>query len=113
MKNLILLFLTVGCLFTTQAQEKKNKNAKYNVEVKGNCDMCKKRIEKAALGVKGVKSAQWQSEEQKLHLILNEEKTSVTDVENAVANAGHDTQNVKATTEDYGNLHGCCQYSRE
>ena len=39
--------------FTAQAQEKKNKNAKYHIEVNGNCEMCKKRIEKAAFSVSG------------------------------------------------------------
>ena len=43
--------------FSSNAQEaKKNKNAKYSFEVNGNCEMCQKRIQKAALGISGVKS---------------------------------------------------------
>ena len=40
------------------AQEKKSKNKKVEFKVAGNCEMCEKRIEKAAYSVKGVKSAE-------------------------------------------------------
>lgn len=112
-KYLVLLLAVLGVAFTSTAQEKKNKNAKVDVEVKGNCDMCKKRIEKAAFGVKGVKSAEWHSDDQTLHLIIDENKTTPLKVEEAVAKAGHDTKEVKATNENYDNLHGCCKYERE
>lgn len=106
---MMLLFIT----FSSQAQEKKNKNAKYTIEVNGNCDICKKRIEKAAFSVVGVKLAIWNVETHQLELILNEEKCSVLEVEKALAKAGHDTDDVKATDEDYKKLHMCCQYERK
>lgn len=99
--------------FSTQAQEKKNKNAKYTIEVNGNCDLCKKRIEKAAFSVVGVKSAVWNVETHQLALILNEEKCSLLDVKKAIANVGHDTDEVKANNEAYDKLHMCCQYERK
>jgi hypothetical protein len=107
--GMLLLFVT----FSTQAQDKKNKNAKYSIEVNGNCGLCKKRIEKAAFSVSGVKSAVWDVDSHQLSLILNEEKTSLLDVKKAVANVGHDTDEVKATGESYANLHACCQYERK
>lgn len=113
MKNIIIGVMLFVVTLSTQAQEKKNKNAKYDVEVNGNCEMCKKRIEKAAFSVKGVKSAEYHLDDHILHLIINEEKCSVTDVKKAVAKVGHDTDDVKATDEDYANLHGCCQYERK
>lgn len=109
-KIVMLLMLMIG--FSTLAQEKKNKNAKYSVEVNGNCEMCQKRIQKAAMSVPGVKTASWNVASQELSLILNEEKCSMLDVEKAVAKAGHDTKNVKATDEEYDSLHGCCRYER-
>lgn len=99
--------------FSTLAQDKKNKNAKYDIEVTGNCEMCKKRIEKAAFSVPGVKSAVWHAEDQMLHLVINEEKTNVLLVEKNIAKAGHDTKDVKASDGEYANLHGCCQYERK
>ena len=76
MKNVIMVLLVTFLSFAAQAQDKKNKNAKYEIEVSGNCEHCKKRIEKAAFGVSGVKSATWDVGTHKLSLILNEEKTS-------------------------------------
>lgn len=113
MKNIVIgmLLLLVG--FSAQAQEKKNKNAKYDIEVNGNCEMCKKRIEKAAFSVTGVKSAVWHIDDHKLHLILNEEKCSLVDVKKAIAKVGHDADEVRATEEDYEKLHGCCMYERK
>lgn len=112
MKNILLVLLISIMGFSTQAQEKKDKNAKREITVKGNCDMCKKRIEKAAYSVSGVKSAVWSSENQQLSVILNEQKSATDQIEKAVAKAGHDTKNEKAASEDYANLHECCAYER-
>lgn len=112
MKKIVLVMLIMLAGFTMQAQEKKSKNAKHDVEVKGNCDQCKRRIEKAAYGVKGVKSAEWHADDQTLHLVIDETKTNTNAVREAVAKSGHDTDKAKATDEAYDNLHSCCQYKR-
>ena len=112
MKNIVLVLFLSLIGFATQAQEKKDKNAKHEIAVKGNCEMCKKRIEKAAYAVPGVKSAVWTPETQELVLIVNEQKSSTGEIEKSVAKAGHDTQNVKASAEAYSNLHDCCSYER-
>lgn len=110
MKKFVLVAFTLVLGLTVLAQEKKNKNKKVEIEVNGNCTMCEKRIEKAAFSVKGVKSAEWHADHQDLHLIIDETKCSVLDVEKAIAKVGHDTQDVKATEEEYAKIHGCCQY---
>ena len=107
----VLLLSVIG--FSSQAQEKKSKNAKKDIEVKGNCEMCKKRIEKAAFAVPGVKSAEWHQDDQTLHVIVNEEKADALKIQQAVAKAGHDTKDVRATDEDYSKLHTCCSYDRK
>jgi copper chaperone CopZ len=113
MKNTILGMMLLLVTLSIQAQEKKNKNAKYEFEVNGNCEQCQKRIQKAAFSVPGVKSAEWHIDDQMLHLIINEERCSVIDVKKAVAKAGHDTNEEKATNEAYKKLPGCCQYDRK
>ena len=113
MRKLILATVLLLGGFSIQAQEKLNKNAKYEIEVNGNCDMCQSRIQKAAFSIAGVKSATWSIETHKLNLILNEEKATVLDVKKAVAKAGYDTDEVKATNENYDKLPGCCQYERK
>ena len=112
MKNIIIGMMLLIVSFSTQEQEKKSKNAKYDFEVNGNCEMCKKRIEKAAYAVPGVKSAEWHQDDQTLHLIVNEQKTDALKIQQAIAKAGHDTQEVRATDEDYKTLHTCCSYER-
>jgi periplasmic mercuric ion binding protein len=113
MKNLLIGMMLLFVALSAQAQDKKNKNAKYEIEVLGNCDLCKKRIERASFSVKGVKSANYNLNDNTLHLIINEQKCSILDVKKAIAKVGHDTDEVKATDEDYENLHGCCHYERK
>ncbi len=111
MKNLFLGMMLVIVTLSTQAQT--NKNAKYTIEVNGNCEQCQKRIQKAAFSVAGVKTAVWSIETHKLDLTINEEKTAIAAVKKAIAKVGHDVGDVKATQEDYDNLHHCCKYERE
>lgn len=80
--------------------------------VKGNCELCKARIEKAATGVKGVKMAMWEQKTQMLHLQYDPSLTAPEKVMQAIANAGHDAGKVKATATAYKSLPSCCQYKR-
>jgi len=113
MKRIILIVMVTFLGFSAKAQTKKNKNLKYTTEVNGNCEQCKKRIEKAAFSVPGVKTANWDISSHQLAVILNEEKSSPQDLNAAIAKAGHDTKEVKAADADYENLHSCCKYVRE
>ena len=110
MKKLALLL--VLSLFTTLTYAQ-NKNAKTVIEVDGVCGMCKIRIEKAAFGVKGVKSAEWSLENHQLNLIFDERKTNVKQICENIAKAGHDTTMLMATDEDYNSLDHCCKYRDE
>ncbi len=116
MKRLFLILTLMFVGFTTQAQEKqtkKKKNVEHVISVNGNCDMCKKRIEKAAYSVKGVKNAEWHQDCQDVHVFIDENKTSVDEIHKAIAKAGHDTNKVKADDKTYEELHHCCQYERK
>ena len=113
MKKLIFGIFLFVVAFSSQAQEKKNKNAKYTIEVYGNCEQCQNRIQKAAFSIPGVKSAVWSVETHQLSLILNEEKTSIVEIEKAISKAGHDVGAYKASSSSYDKLPGCCQYDRK
>ena len=112
MKKLILIVLVSLIGTSVQAQEKKSKNKTVEFKVAGNCEMCEKRIEKAAFSVKGVKSAEWHVDHNMIHLLIDETKCSAEDVAKAIAAVGHDTQFTKAKDADYDKLHSCCNYER-
>lgn len=100
--NMFLLLLTVSLL----AQES-NKTLK----VKGNCGMCKDRIEAA---VKELPSAHgtWDQETQILNVIFSEDKTSLDEIAKNIARVGHDNELYRAEESDYNKLHTCCLYDR-
>ena len=110
LKALTLVCLTLVCL-TTFAQ--KPKWEKVNFQVSGNCDMCKTKIEKAATGVEGVKTAKWNAVSRKMKIKFNPAITNNDKIQQAIAIIGYDTEKHKATDEVYNNLHHCCKYERE
>ena len=81
-----------------------------HLAVSGSCEMCKERIESAAKAVKGVTSAEWNGEEQQLHLNFDTAETSLEAIGKALARAGHDTEPDKASDDVYDALSGCCKY---
>lgn len=87
-----------------------NKTEKFNV--KGNCGMCEKRIEKAASSVEGVQSADWNKESKMIEVKFDDAKTSTGAIEKAIAKVGHDTPHHKAKDEVYDKLPDCCKYER-
>lgn len=106
MKNiLVLLVLLVSATAFGQ-----NKNAKATFPVDGVCFMCKERIEKASIKTKGVKSAVWNLDTKELSVIYDERKTTLAKINAAVANVGHDTEQVQASDEAYASVHACCKY---
>jgi len=109
MKKIIILI--IACVTTfTYAQDK---NTKASIEVDGVCQLCKKRIEKAAIRTKGVKSAFWNVNTHELKLIYDGRKTNIETISTNIAKVGHDTKEVKATKEAYNSVNPCCKYRDE
>lgn len=103
---------------TMQTNEHTNHKMEANLEhamfkVSGNCEMCKDRIEKTAMELDGVNSAEWNSENKMLHISFNKDKVSLSDIHRAIANVGHDTEKETAPNDVYKNLPECCKYTRE
>lgn len=80
--------------------------------VKGNCSMCKARIEKAAKEA-GANSANWNAEKQTVTLDFDRSKTSADKILKEIADAGHDNEKYKSPDSVYNSLPGCCLYDRE
>lgn len=79
--------------------------------VKGNCNMCKARIETTATKA-GAISANWSAETQTLTMVLDESKVTCDTILKQVAEAGHDNEKFKASEDAYKALPACCLYTR-
>lgn len=107
MLNIGLFTFALLCALTSNAQTKSIQDSTFTVH--GVCNMCEKRIEKAAL-IKGVMSAEWDRNTQTLKVIYKSKKASVSQVKEAVVAVGHDTDSLKATDAAYAELPDCCAY---
>lgn len=107
MKKAIFTFFIIIGISLGYGQEK---NKSVSFEVKGNCWMCKTRIEKTAIKMKGVKFASWNADTKVFKAIIDERKCTISSVQEKIAEIGHDTGNFKSTDEVYNNLPACCQY---
>tara|TARA_B100000902_G_scaffold40190_1_gene47805 strand:- start:616 stop:969 length:354 start_codon:yes stop_codon:yes gene_type:complete len=112
MKKTILIFL-ISFPFILSCQEINEKNNKVQFEVTGNCIMCKKRIENAALLSKGVKYASWDIPSNQLNLIYNQKKNSLDSIQKSISDVGHDTPLFQAFDKAYNELPICCLYERK
>jgi copper chaperone CopZ len=81
--------------------------------VRGNCGMCKNTIEKAANGVEGVASANWDVDKKKIDVSFDDTKTDAMAIHKAIAASGYDTEKVAGDEEAYDGLPGCCKYDHE
>jgi copper chaperone CopZ len=81
--------------------------------VRGNCGMCKSTIEKAANGVDGVASANWDVDKKKIDVSFDASKTDAMAIHKAIAASGYDTEKVAGSEEAYKDLPGCCKYDHE
>lgn len=81
-------------------------------KVYGNCGMCKKTIEQAAMSVKGVKQATWNIKSGIIEVTYNPKNVELLSIKKAIAAKGYDSDECRAPNEVYNNLHGCCQYDR-
>lgn len=80
-------------------------------KVYGNCNMCKKRIEKAATGA-GVTKTTWDVNTKIMTITYDSAKTSSDAIQKRIAAVGHDTEKQKAAGDVYNKLPGCCKYER-
>lgn len=110
MKTLIKSILLFSVLLSSIVFAQTITNTTF--KVKGDCGMCKERIESTALK-NGAKTANWTAENQQLQLEFDAEKISADEILKKIAEVGHDNEKYSATTEVYEKLPSCCHYPRE
>jgi len=79
------------------------------IKVKGNCEECKARIERAA-DISGVKSVSWDINTKVAVVYYNPVKTQLQKICVAITQAGHDTDSLRANARAYKRLPDCCHY---
>ena len=121
MKRIILSLAVLATIGLTSCKNETKKEiqtsetsmTELSFGVRGNCGMCKKTIEKAAHGVQGVESADWDVDKKKIKVSFDDTKTNGMAIHNAIAASGYDTEKVAGNNEAYKDLPGCCQYDHE
>ncbi|HRK04717.1 MAG TPA: cation transporter [Chlorobiota bacterium] len=83
------------------------------LNVNGRCGSCKKRIEKAAGSVQGVKEASWDKKKKVLKAVYDDAKTNTDAITTAILSVGYDVDTLKGSQEAYDKLPECCQYREE
>lgn len=106
LKYFFFSFLFLSLTAVVFAQTKTEKLA-----VSGECGTCKRKIETAAKSA-GASYAVWNVSDKMLTVKYNSTSTNTAKIENAVAAAGYDTQDVKASNAAYNKLDDCCKYDR-
>lgn len=87
-----------------------NKTIKF--EVSGNCNMCKGRIERSAMGLYGVANAKWNKKKKYVTIEYLDSEVDERQIHEAISGAGYDTDRIAANDDMYNALPGCCQYKR-
>jgi copper chaperone CopZ len=107
MKLFIVFTLFIFGTSAFIAQDTKNTTETF--QVRGNCGMCKDRIEEA-VDVVGVKRASWDEKTETLTISFNSSKITLDEIHRIIAKIGHTTSIYKADPKAYENLHHCCKY---
>ncbi|EGV43325.1 copper chaperone [Bizionia argentinensis JUB59] len=126
MKKVILSIAVIAAMGLTSCKDNAKQETATETEVsaemamadlsfgvRGNCGMCKTTIEKAANGVEGVSSANWDVDKKKIDVAFDDTKTDAMAIHNAIAASGYDTEKATGNLDAYENLPGCCKYDHD
>ena len=102
MKKIFLALLMVSTLGVFA------KTITQKILVKGECGMCKEKIEKA-LDVPGISFAEWNKETKMLTVRYNNSKISENDIHMTISNLGYATAKMAANTASQAKLDSCCK----
>ncbi len=108
MKNILLMVMLMLMGLGVIAQD----YHKAKFKVWGNCEMCQKKIVKAAKSVEGVKKAHWNIATLQMSVKFDVDLTSLEKIQKVIAEIGYDNEGFRSEDKIYDNLHYCCKYER-
>lgn len=94
--------LILSCSNNANVTEKK-------IWVRGNCDMCKDRIETHVKRINGVKSAIWNADNEELKVSFDSTLTNQDAIEAICAKVGHATKTKISEGKVIDELPDCCR----
>lgn len=106
------LTLTIAILCALLASSVNAQSKTDSIFVRGNCEHCKERVETSVQSMKGVKSATWYPEYNRLICTYNVAEVSNDAIQQNIAAIGHDTRLYKTPDALYKSLPSCCKYER-
>ena len=113
MKSLSKIVMVIAVLLSSVNSFAQIKNEKTEtVKIYGNCEMCKKTIEKAG-NLKNVATVNWNKDTKMATLNYDGKKTNQDEILKRIALAGYDSEKFLAPDDVYAKLSDCCQYKRE
>lgn len=105
---IIVLFLVTILMFScNQPQPKVGKDTSFYV--RGNCGMCKERIEKSLTKKDGIIKSYWDVKTKNLTVTYDSTKIDEGKIQQIVANVGHETKMVISPQAVYDALPECCK----
>lgn len=112
MKSISKILVVITILLSFTSCNAQIKNAKTEtVKIYGNCDMCKKTIEKAG-NLKKIAKVDWNVDTKMATLTYDSKKTNQDAILKRIALSGYDSDKFLAPDNAYSKLPGCCQYDR-
>ena len=108
--GIVLTIITLFLGITLNAQIKHSTTVV--VKVKGSCEMCTARIEKAG-SFKKISKTKYSLDDQEATITFDTTQTNLNIILQKIAEAGHDNEKYSATDEVYENLPACCHYARK
>jgi mercuric ion binding protein len=112
MKNIFNISILFSLLALVISCKPNNPNTTANFWVRGNCDMCKERIEKTVSAMPGVTSAEWSVESKMMKVVFDSTKVTEKAIQTAVAEMGNGTNLVPMDQKAHDSLPECCQMDK-
>lgn len=109
MNKIIFLLTLLIASVNSFANPKEPKTVTVKFWVASVCGTCEKTIEKA-MDVKGVVAADYNLETKMLEVTYRPSKIAENDLHRLLNEVGYDTDQSKATDEQYSKVHHCCKY---
>ncbi|MGJ1361169.1 cation transporter [Sphingobacterium spiritivorum] len=114
MKN-ILLAILLYCASNALFAQKSPRTERAIIKISINCDHCKmcetcgKLFQSELYKIKGLRRFDLNESDKTLTVYYNTKKLDIETIRTAVSKLGYDADDVKAVTQGYQKLDGCCK----